>query len=99
METVTEELPYSVKFLRHLNFENFLIKKTTGNLNVVNNKCCEHSMMQKLSDSHDINIQVSVLPIVCKSQSRPANSQGSAMCLTIFRHFSQSYNREEIESH
>ena len=39
-----------MKFLRHLIFANFAIKKKLPNLSDVKNKCREHNMTQKFSD-------------------------------------------------
>ena len=41
-----------MKFLRHVNSR---FKKEPWNLIDVNNKCHEHNIMRKLSDSHYVN--------------------------------------------
>ena len=46
-----------MKFSRHVNFANFANERKSRNLSDANNKCREHNMTRKLSDSHYVNNQ------------------------------------------
>ena len=49
-------VPYYMKFSRHVNFANLAIqKKKSRNLSDANNKCREHNMTRKSSDSHYVH--------------------------------------------